>query len=643
MTQFQKLFEPISVGSMELKNRIVFPPIGTRFASVTGEVTQYDIDHYRVRASGGASLLIVPWVLVDVSTQTKTGRHRLDSVEYIRGMNEVVNAVHREGAKIAIQLSHGGRAVTSDEIVKGKQAVAPSDAYCPPFKTHARALTVEEIVDLEDKFAAAVLRAKQAGFDAVEYHAASGYLLSQFLSPFVNKRQDKYGGTAEKRLTFLTEIIEKSRTLVGDGYPQMVRISGDEFVEGGLNLEDNKFIAMRLEDVGVSCVDVTMGIVESYHKAMPPMAVPPAAYIYLAEGIKKVVNIPVIGVGRINEPVLANQILEEGKADLVAMGRALLADPDLPNKALMGMIDDIKPCIYCNRCEMATSDNVHIKCAVNPNLGHENEFAIKETTHPKNVVVIGGGVAGITASLIASQRGHKVTLYEKESILGGQLILSSAPPHKEELKRLLKYLTSKIGKSKVDVKLGEEATPKKIFENHPDIIIVATGAKQIVPDILGIENSKVIYAWDVLKGEANIKNRVVVVGGGMVGCETAELIATMNREVDIVEMLDDVGIDMEPFTKVFLLDRLGEHGVKIHKSSFVTSITDEGVETINKNWRRQTIESDSVVIAVGSSSNREIYDKLRGKVEEIYNVGDSSKPSRILEAIHDATNIACKI
>ena len=642
MPQLRELFEPILIGKMLLKNRIVFPPIGTRFANVSGEVTDYDIEHYRVRARGGASLLIVPWVLVDTTTQKKIGRHRLDSDEYIRGMNEIVKAVHNEGGKIAVQLSHSGRAVTSEEIIPGKQAVAPSEAYCPPFKTTARALSVDEIKDLETKFAQASLRAKMAEFDAVEYHAASGYLLSQFLSPYVNRRNDAYGGTPEKRMTFMLNIIEKTRSLVGDDYPLMVRISGDEFVEGGLRLADNQFIAKRLAESSVDCIDVTMGIVESYHKAMPPMAVPPAAYIHLAEGIKKVVDIPVIGVGRINDPILANQIIRDGKADLAAMGRALLADPDLPNKAIRGEFDDIRPCIYCNRCEMATSDNVHIKCTVNPNLGNELDYRTELTQHPKRILVVGGGVAGLTAALTASRRGHAVELYERGSSLGGQLELSSIPPHKEEMTRLLSYLRTQIGESNVSVHLNTEVTQELVLERGADVVINATGAEPIAPKIPGVDGSNVIYSWDVLRG-AETGREVIVVGGGMVGCETAEYLATKGKNVKVIEMLPDLGLDMEPFTKIFILERFSELGVKTYKSTLVTSIDKDGVETIDKKWRRQIIRGDTIVIAVGSASNNGLYEGLKERVGEIYNVGDSKKPSRILEAIHEATHIACKI
>jgi 2,4-dienoyl-CoA reductase-like NADH-dependent reductase (Old Yellow Enzyme family)/thioredoxin reductase len=637
--QLHKLFEPIKISTMEVKNRIVLPPMGTRFADVSGQATQRHINHYETRAKGGAGLLIVPWVLVETNMERKTGRLRLDSDEYIRGLNEIVDSVHAYNAKIAIQLSQGGRAISKSEALGGVP-VSSSVAYCPPYDTTARALTLEEIDHLVNSFAEASYRAKTAGFDAVEYHAASGYLISQFLSPFVNKRNDKYGGNQEKRLTFLLEIIERTREKVGKDYPLMVRISGDEFVKGGLTIKDNQFISQRLEEIGINCIDVTMGIVESYHKAMPPMSVPRAAYIHLAEGIKKVVNIPVIGVGRINDPILAESLLKEEKADLIAMGRALFADPDLPNKARIGAFEDINPCIACNRCEMATSDNIHVRCAVNPHLGNEKKYKVSKVNEPKNIIVIGGGPAGMTAATQSAFRGHKVTLYEMQDRLGGQLLLAAAPPHKEEIDGLISYLDLQTRKSGVNVILGEKFTPEKIANNNPDKIILATGAIQIIPRIPGIDGSNVVNAWDILSGKADTGQKVVVIGGGMVGLETAEYLAYKGKIVQVVEMLPDVGVDMEPFSKIFILERFHEMGVKITTSCYVDLISSSGVEAIDANWRRHKFESDTVVIAVGSLSNDELRISLERNHGEIVSIGDCREPNRILEAIHEGTRVA---
>jgi len=638
---FSNLFKSISIGRLSIKNRIVFPPMGTRFADVSGQVTQRHIDHYKARAKGGAGLLIVPWVLVDTQMEKKTGRLRLDSDEYIRGLNEIVEAVHSHDAKIAIQLSQGGRAISASEALNGIP-VSSSVSYCQPYNTTARALTLSEIDHLVEAFAMASYRAKIAGFDAVEYHAASGYLISQFLSPYVNKRTDKYGGNAEKRLTFLYEIIERTREKVGPDYPLMVRISGDEFVDGGLTLDDNKYIAQRLEAAGVNCIDVTMGIVESYHKAMPPMSVPRAAYIHLAKGIKESVSIPVIGVVRINNPTLAERLLEEENADMIAMGRALLADPELPNKAKRGALDDINPCIYCNRCEMATSDNVHVRCSVNPNLGNENKYPLEPTRKPKRIIVVGGGPAGMVAATQTALKGNDVTLFEKKGKLGGQLVLAASPPYKDEIYPLIDYLETQLCKSGAKVILDQEVTNQSLLELQPEVVIISTGAQQIVPRIDGIDKQNVVYAWDVLRGNVETGNKVIVIGGGMVGLETAEYLAENGCQVQIIEMLPEVGKDMEPFSKIFLIERFQEMGVKISTSCMVNKINDNGVEATDNKWRKHLYEAENVVIAVGSRVDNSINTSF-SKGIEVHTIGDCKMPRKILEAIHEGTLVAQRI
>lgn len=639
MNQFGNLFKPIKIGKMTVKNRIVFPPMGTRFADVMGQATKMHVEHYRARAKGGAGLLIVPWVLVESKYELKTGRLRLDTDEYIRGLNQIVQAVHENDAKIAIQLSEGGRAISKSEAKNGPP-VAPSVAYCAPYKTTSKAMTVEEVEYFVNAFAEASYRAKVAGFDAVEYHAASGYMISQFLSPFVNKRTDKYGGSPEKRLTFLLEIIEKTREKVGPDYPLMVRISGDEFIEGGLTLEANKYISKELEKAGVDCIDVTMGIVESYHKAMPPMCVPRAAYIHLAEGIKQSVDIPVIGVGRINTPELGEQLLKEGKADMIAFGRALLADSELPNKAWSGNVEDITPCIACNRCEMCTSDNVHVKCTVNPRVSQELRFQMDKEVEPKEVVVIGGGPAGMSAATTASKLGHKVTLYEKADSLGGQLILAAAPPHKEEIAVLNEFLETQVRKSGVKVVTGEEITPTKVPSLKADAVILATGATQIRPRLPGIDDKRVVYSWDVLSGKASVGENVVVVGGGMVGLETAELLGMQGKKVRVLEMLPEVGVDMEPFSKIFVLERFEELGVEVVTNCRVNGIIDGKVEAMSNNWRQHSYPADTVVIAIGSRANDGLCESLTALEAKVHVIGDCKEPSRLLEAIHTGTRIA---
>jgi 2,4-dienoyl-CoA reductase-like NADH-dependent reductase (Old Yellow Enzyme family)/thioredoxin reductase len=641
LTQLARLFEPINIGKMRVKNRIVFPAVGTRFADAIGDATQRDVNHFRARAVGGAGLLVVPWVLVDTKLGKKVGRLRLDNDEYIRGMHEIVDVVHSNGSKVAIQLAHPGRAMTPEETPDGA-AVSSSEFYSASFGTKARALSLNEIEYLIDAFANAALRAKRAGFDAVEYHGANGYLISQFLSPFVNKRDDQYGGSPSRRMNFLLEIVKRTRERTGQDYPLMVRISADEFIDGGLTLQDSKEIARALVDSGVNCIDVNVGIIESYHKSMPPMAVPRGAFVHLAAGIKSVVEVPVIAVGRINTPLLAEKILQEKKADLIAMGRALLADPELPNKARRGAYEDIIPCIACNRCEMATSENLPVRCTVNPRLGRETEYTLTRAQEPKHVCVVGGGPAGMTAAAVGALRGHKVQLYEKQLQLGGQLRLASVPPHKEELLELLKYLELQLRKAGVEVLLGHEFRPELVTENKPDVIIVATGATPIEPKIAGADLPNVVQAWDILNGR-EAKGRVVIVGAGCQGCETAEFLAAKGKDVTIVEMLPELAWDMEPFTKILLLERFEKYRVKVHKSTTVTKIRADGIDAKDKDGRHISIDADTVVICVGSRSNNGLLSILDGSVNEVYGIGDCEEPARLLEAMHAGTHVGHKI
>jgi len=639
MKPFPMLFDPIRIGGMEVKNRIVFPPIGTRFASVAGEVTQHHLDHFEARARGGAGLLIVPWVRVENRMERKTGRLRLDSDEYIRGLSRIADIVHLHDGKIAIQLSQGGRAVTREEA-EGGVPVSASEAFCEPFGTKARSLSRDEIDYLIEAFAAASWRAKEAGFDAVEFHAASGYLISQFLSPFVNKRDDAYGGDPQRRMTFLLRIIERTRTRVGDQFPIMVRISADELIKGGLTLADSKFISRQLAEAGVSCIDVTQGIVESYHLAMPPMAVAPGSFVHLAAGIKEVVDIPVITVGRINDPILAEKILEEGKADLIAMGRALIADPDLPLKAAKGDLDKIRPCIACNRCEMATSKNIPIRCAVNPWVGKEKEYRSGPAAEKKRILVAGGGPGGMTAATFLAKQGHRVSLYERENELGGQLRLAARPPHKEELNRLLRYLESELRGAGVEIVLGKEVTEKIVVGLRPDAVVVAAGAlpKKLVN--MSEADIRTIDAVDVLRGAAGIEDKITVVGAGIVGCETAEFLAAQGREVTIIEILPEIASDMEPFSKILLQERLRQYGVKIFISAKIGKAGQRSLEVIDAAGVSRIIEVGTVVNATGSQPDTCLFTALQGKIANLFLIGDCRKPQGILEAIHEGTQVA---
>jgi 2,4-dienoyl-CoA reductase-like NADH-dependent reductase (Old Yellow Enzyme family)/thioredoxin reductase len=616
----------------------------TNLAGSKGEVTEQQIDYYVERARGGVGLIDIAWACVDRWPNKKVGCLYIDDDEYLRGLEDLTRAVHLEGTKIALQISHPGRQI-SEEETKGDFAVSASDVTClvNGKNVQARSLTLSEIDRLIDSFAKGALRAKKAGFDAVEIHGASGYLIAQFLSPFTNKRTDEYGGNFSGRMKFALDIVKAIRTKVGKDFPLLFRISGDEFVDGGLKIEDSKKIAKVLEEASIDAIHVTAGLLETYHLAMPPMAIPPGYFIPLAEGVKGVVDIPVIGVGRINDPAFAEEILRSKKADMIALGRAFLADPEFVNKTATGKTQDIRRCIACNRCVMRIAQKLHIRCALNARTGLERKTVIVKARTPKRVIVVGGGPAGMEAARVASLRGHEVLLFEKSKKLGGQLLLSAKAPHKDELRNELKYLSNQLEKLDVEVFTNHEFTEDRIDEFSSDPIIVATGAKPCIPTFPGATRSHVSTAWDVLANRLQVGQNVIVIGGGIVGCETAEFLGERCEKVTILEMLPDLAIDSEPFTRIHLLERLAKQGIKINTQSKVAEVDDHQVIFLDDKGSRQHLEADSVILAVGAVPENELALKLKNRVAELFCIGDCIAPRFITDAIHEGFNTALRI
>jgi len=636
-----KLFEPIRIGTLKLKNRIVMPAMGTNFSSEDGFVTKRLMNYHVERAKGGVGLIIVEGAYVELRGKGSVRQLGVDHDSKISGLKELATAIRANGARAALQLFHGGR--QSHSSIIGTQPVSASEVFCRMTQETPRALTVEEIQDVEEAFAEGARRTRAAGFDAVEIHGAHGYLINQFLSPLTNKRTDKYGGDVKGRTRFLLEILELTRDKVGSDYPILCRINGDDYVEGGLTLEETKKIAQVLEAAGVDALHISGGI---YDSPVPvttgPMALPRGNMVHLAAGIKKVVNVPIIAVGRINDPELAETILQEGKADLVSMGRALLADPELPMKTAAGALGDIRKCTACDECIARLFFNENIACSVNAALGMEEEYAIRKAKVSKRILVVGGGPAGLEAARVSALRGHSVVLYEKSDRLGGQLNLAVIPPHKEEMKSVATYLESQIHRLGVKVILGEEVTPLLVEKINPDVVFVAAGSLPNIPDIPGVGGKNVVTANDALAGRASIKEKVVVVGGGMIGAETAEFLAEKGKKVTVLEMLGRIGIDMVPMVISLLYPRLRRLGVVMITNAKVEEITHDGV-VYEKGGERQTVEADSVVLAVGSKPSVSLMNVLKGKVSELYAIGNAKKPCNMLEAIHEGSRLAREV
>ncbi len=648
------LFSPIRIGSMEVKNRIVLPPMTVGYGVPEGTVSEKHRDYYEARAQGGAGLIITEAAAVHAERKYGMFPLGLYDDDQIRSWSELAEATHRHGTKLAVQLMDPGP--ESIMMLTGIQPVGPSPVIGRGlFRDVPRELSVEEIRAIVDDFAQATRRAKEAGLDGVEIHAAHGYaLVGSFLSPFFNKRTDQYGGSLEGRLRILLEIIEAIQAQVGEDFPIIVRMSGDERRTGGRTLQESQFIARILVKAGVDALEVSGGTIPNvFWAVVPPSGTPLALNAEFAEAMKQVVDVPVICVGRINSPRMAEFLLETGRVDLVSMGRALHADPELPNKAAAGDLDEIVPCLACNcGCIGSVVQGLHATCIINPAAGREKEMALVPSEQRKKVLVAGGGPAGLEAARVASLRGHEVTLYEKEEKLGGQVKLASVPPFMQELGQLIKHLSTRVQKAGVQVELGKAVTPELIDELKPDVAIVATGATPLVPETIpGIDRDTVVTAWEVLAGhEASKARRVLVVGGGLTGCETADFLAlpTDNMaaaptEVTLLEMREDIALDSMAEPRHLLLDRLREKRVHIIARANVKEILEDGV-VFERDGQEETLRGfEYVILAMGVKPVDNLSRELEGKVPEVYVIGDATQPRRALEATAAGAEIGRKI
>ena len=637
MSQFQKLFQPIKIGNMELDNRIVMPAMATGLGA-DDMITDRFKEFYAERARGGVGLIVIGLATVISPGPFFPGGIGIYKDDFISGLRQFTDLIHKYGVKTAIQISALGILPEKDGNL---ELVGPSDIAVDrhPNAPRPRPLTVEEIKIVIDAYGTAAARAKDAGFDAVELNAIAGTsLISHFLSAHTNKRTDSYGGNIENRARLLVECIESVKQKVGNDYPLLCRVSGADFMEGGNTLEDTKIVASMVERAGIHAINVSTG----WHESPVPfiqMSVPRANWVYLAEGIKEVVNIPVIGGTRIPDPYLAERILAEGKIDLVYIARALIADPEWPKKAKEGRTDEIRPCTACCTCFDCVIEQRSIICAVNARAGKETEYPIKPATKPKRVFIIGGGPAGMEAARVAASRGHHVTLFDNKSQLGGQLLTAILPPYKEELTNLVKYLSTQMEKLGIEVKLEQQVDATAIEKEKPDVVIIATGASPLVPDIPGATNQNIVLATDVLKGHRQVGQNVIIIGGGMVGCETAEFLAVKGKKVTILEMLGRIGADIERTNRWVILSRLRRLGIRMERNARAVEITAEGVK-ISRNGDTEFFEGDSVVLAVGMKPNRKLAQDLEGKIAELFVIGDSDKPGKIAQAIESGFRTA---
>jgi 2,4-dienoyl-CoA reductase-like NADH-dependent reductase (Old Yellow Enzyme family)/thioredoxin reductase len=637
---FSRVFEPASIGQMRLKNRIVMPPMGTNYAEAGGALSQRMLDYYEARARGGVGLIIVegsaPSVRCNISFQgSPSYQASLGDDKFIPGWRKLTDAAHKFNARIAIQIMHATLENWDGKVVQ----VGPSPVVVPTRVMGILAgppheLTVEEIAERVGWFASAAGRAKEAGFDAVEIHGAHQYIVAAFLSSATNRRKDKYGGPVENKARFLVEILQAIKREAGSDFPVWVRFNAQEWgVESGITFEETKQMVPLVVEAGAQALHVSGYGAGSYITAAP-IADTAGFLVPLAEEVKKLTRVPVIAVGRLDLE-LGEKILEEGKADLIAIGRRLLADPDLPNKVAEGRLDEVVPCIGCMECieRLAFDERGEgVTCVVNPALGKEKAYEIKPVGKPKNVVVVGGGPAGMQAAVVAAKRGHKVTVFEKDAKLGGQLNIAALPPFKGDVFRWIDYLVSQVEKTGVKVELNADATAEIVTRRNPDAVVVAAGGVPAMPDIPGIDKPNVVTAQDVLSGKVKAGQGVVIIGGGMVGCETGHYLVEQGKTVTIVEILKRMANDMFLMTRRRLMDRLRSKRVALLTSATCEEIREDSVLVTTAEGERKTIPADTVIIAVGYTADDRLYRALKGRVPEIYCIGNSAKPRRILEA-----------
>jgi 2,4-dienoyl-CoA reductase-like NADH-dependent reductase (Old Yellow Enzyme family)/thioredoxin reductase len=606
------------------------------------------IDYWVARARGGWGLLIVEFTAVDPSGRLGSRHPSLMNDETIAGYKKLTDAVHLHGAKIAVQLGHTGRQTTRLRL--GTQPVSASPIPCPFEREIPRELSSNEVYELIEKFGDAAVRARDAGFDAVEVHGAHGYLLAQFMSEYSNKRTDEFGGNLLNRIRFPVEVVHNIRRKIGQSYPLLFRMSGEERVPGGRTLAESRVIARMMEEAGVDSIDVSVGVSGSGQYIIAPPAVPPGFLLSCSQEIKTAISVPVIAVGRINHPCLAEDAIESGKADLIALGRPSFADPELPNKVATGNLDEICPCIYCSQGCLRTypvrslpPPTVGVTCLVNPFCGREGELKIEPAARSKKVVVIGGGPGGLEAAWIAAARGHHVTLYEKENEPGGQFRIAALPPFKQDIAKAIGYYIYLGKKYGVHFNLGTEVTADRILAEKADAVILATGGEPLIPNIKGINGKRIATAPEILQGIVQAGDRVLIIGGGMVGCETADFLGEHMHQVTIVEMLPEIASDVPSAARYFLMQRLKEYGVRIETETTVREFLDDGVIIDRDGKENQLIGFDTIVLAMGVKSVNTLKAKLEGKIPELHVIGDALLVRKAIDAIEEGARVAVEL
>lgn len=655
MSKYKKLFEPIKIGNMTVKNRIVLPAMGTGSNDDDPDglkcaLNDKTIEYYAERAKGGAGIIFIQACTILYECRG-IGNIMVHDDRFIPKLRELSKAIQDNGAKAVIQINHHGTILSKRSMyLPNKEAVKALSPTAMPFPENdvmSLEMTQEDIDRVIEGYAEAARRVKEAGFDAVEIHGAHGYLIGQFRSAMTNKRTDKYGGSVENRARFACEVIRAVREKVGPDYPVLMRFSGTSWSEGAISVEDSVIQAPMFVEAGLDALDISCGSLESYHYILPPYMVEAGYNLDAVEAIRKVVDVPVIAVGRLGTDFeMAEKAIEDGKTDIIAMGRALIADPYIPQKLAEDREEDIVRCISCNKCitGSVTAKYDGMACAVNPVCMRERKCEVQTMTEePKNVMVIGGGPAGMEASKVLAERGHKVTLHEKSDQLGGQWNIVCKEKKQYAYYDLLNRTERQMKEAGVDVKLNSEITADDVIKANPDKVIVATGAFPRTLRVTGYDKKHVVQANDVIMGKAEVGERVVVVGGGATGMELSIELAKEGKKVVLVEALPRLGSNIVIYNYKHLLSGLIENGVVMMTDCPLWEIADHGVYVRSNqvmDLNLLYIKADTVVMAVGVIPDNGLANELKEKGIDVELIGDCAGPERsVLEAIREGYDI----
>ncbi|HHT47310.1 MAG TPA: FAD-dependent oxidoreductase [Firmicutes bacterium] len=636
--RYPHLFSRAKIGPIELPNRVVMAPMGTGLVNNDGHYSWQQIEYYASRARGGVGLILVEAAMVEMSIDPSPFQIKvalIDAPDKIARLNDLAQIIRYSGAVPGIQLSLGqGRQADVAEASNPPVSASAVPAFANPDVT-CREITTEEIQRLIAAMAEAAERTANAGFDLIEVHGHAGYLIDQFLSSNINKRTDTYGGDLEGRFRLARELLSAIRERVGNHIAITFRLSVDH-KGAGRSLDEGIVLSKMLEEAGYDAIHVDAGTYDTMPWIFPPTYMGTSCMSDLASAVKKEVKIPVIAVGSILKPEFAEEILKTGKADFIALGRPLLADPNWANKAKVGKPEEIRSCILCNEfCIGRLFQYKTVSCVVNATCGREHYFHLSKTENPRRITVIGGGPAGMEAARVAAARGHKVTLLEKEKVLGGQLVPATKPVFKQGLAYYLEYLRHQMEVMNVDVRLNVEANTATVKYTRPEVVILATGAVPYIPNIPGLDDSRVRTANQVLIEGLPETGKVVIVGGGLVGCETALHLSSQGNKVIVLEALDDVAQDMNAISRITLLEELEKAGVELSTGFEFQAIESGRILCRGRQGEEKQLRADFIVLALGSTSQRHLIKELSKNFPLVMEAGDCIRPRKVGDAVHE--------